>query len=85
MAERFAANLKREREATPWNQEDLAYRAGMHRTRISKFEKGHELPRFETLVKLAGALGISIDALADGIVWEPIVSSGGGMTVADSE
>lgn len=82
---RFAENLKRIRATTSWTQEELALRADMHRTRISKFEKGEELPQFETLVRLAGALGVSIEVFAEGIAWEPTVSTPGGMQVADTE
>ena len=81
MAKRFAENLTSRREAMPLSQEELARRADIHRTRISKFENAEEMPRFETLVKIAGALGVSIADLAEGITWEPIVTTSGGMKV----
>jgi transcriptional regulator with XRE-family HTH domain len=47
MAERFAANLRRLREAAGLSQEELAFRAQIHRTQISLLETGQRLPRFE--------------------------------------
>jgi transcriptional regulator with XRE-family HTH domain len=67
MAGRFAANVRRLREATGISQEELAFRAAIHRTQITLIETGRRLPRFETLVKLAGALGVTPNDLADGI------------------
>jgi transcriptional regulator with XRE-family HTH domain len=83
MSDRFAANLVKARQAADLSQEELAFRAAIHRTQISLLENGNRLPRFETLVKLAGALGVSVADLTDGIAWEPIVSVSGGLKVAD--
>ena len=46
-------------------------------------ESGERLPRLETLIKLVGALGVTCDALLDGITWEPVVSTPGRFRVAD--
>jgi transcriptional regulator with XRE-family HTH domain len=78
---RFAANLKRLRREAAQSQEDLAFRAGVHRTQISLLEGGERMPRVETLVKLAGALGITPNDLLDGISWEPIETVTGGLVV----
>ena len=83
MSDRFAANLVKARHAAGLSQEELAFRAGVHRTQVSLLENGNRLPRFETLIKLAGALGVSVADLTDGISWEPIVSISGGIKVAD--
>lgn len=80
-SERFAANLKRLRREAAQSQEDLAFRAGVHRTQISLLEGGERLPRVETLVKLAGALGATPNDLLDGIAWEPIETVTGGLVV----
>jgi transcriptional regulator with XRE-family HTH domain len=71
VSERFAANLKKLREVARLPQEELAVRAGIHRTQISLIEGGHRMPRLDTLIKLAGALGVTPNDLLDGIVWEP--------------
>jgi len=63
------------------SQEDLAFRAGIHRTQVSLLEGGRRMPRVFTLVCLAGALGVTPNDLLDGIVWEPIVSVTGGLVV----
>lgn len=78
---RFAKNLVRLRQEAGLSQEELAFRASIHRTQISLMESGNRLPRFETLVKLVGALGVSPEALMEGIVWEPNVSRAGGFKV----
>jgi transcriptional regulator with XRE-family HTH domain len=78
---RFAANLRRLRGAAGLSQEELAFRAAIHRTQVSLLEGGHRMPRVFTLVCLAGALGATPNDLLDGIVWEPIVSVSGGLVV----
>jgi transcriptional regulator with XRE-family HTH domain len=83
VAERFAANLRRLRAAAVISQEELAFRADIHRTQISFIESGRRLPRLETLIKLAGALGVTTGDLVDGIIWEPHQQSGGGFGVSE--
>jgi transcriptional regulator with XRE-family HTH domain len=69
VAEQFGANLSRLRERSGITQEDLAFRASLHRTEIGLLERGGRLPRIDTLAKLAGALGVEPGALFVGIVW----------------
>jgi transcriptional regulator with XRE-family HTH domain len=83
IAERFAENLKRQRKLTPWSQEELAFRAEIHRTQISQFEGGNRIPRLDTLVKLAGALEIHPAALLDGMAWEPAATKSGSFDFPD--
>ncbi len=71
MSGRFAANLRRLRLVAGLSQEELAFRADIHRTQISFIEGGHRLPRLDTLIKLAGALGVTVGDLVAGIAWEP--------------
>lgn len=78
---RFGDNLVRLRQEAGLSQEELAFRASIHRTQISLMESGNRLPRFETLVKLVGALGVSPEALMEGIAWQPNVSQAGGFKV----
>ena len=82
---RFAANLRRLREAAGLSQEELAFRSAIHRTQISLLENGHRMPRMLTLVRLAGALDATPNDLIAGIVWEPIVSIRGGLVVIPPE
>lgn len=83
VAERFAANLKRLRQQADLSQEELSLRARVHRTQISLTESGERLPRLETLVKLAGGLGVSANDLLDGIAWAPLECLGGAFVVGE--
>jgi transcriptional regulator with XRE-family HTH domain len=67
ISERFAANLAAQRKRVGISQEELASLAGLHRTQISLLETGKREPRLETMVKLAGGLGIPVATLVDGI------------------
>lgn len=78
---RFAANLRGLREAAGLSQEELSFRAAVHRTQISLFEGGHRMPRLDTLIKLAGALGVTFQDLLKGIAWERSVLSPGRFVV----
>jgi transcriptional regulator with XRE-family HTH domain len=78
---RFAANLRRLREAADLSQEELSFRAAIHRTQISLIEGGHRMPRLDTLIKLAGALGVTFQDLLKGIAWEPSILSPGHFVV----
>ncbi|HWI97192.1 MAG TPA: helix-turn-helix transcriptional regulator [Solirubrobacterales bacterium] len=71
VAERFGQNLARLREDAGVTQEDLAFRASLHRTEIGLLERGGRIPRIDTLAKLGGALGVPPARLLEGIVWEP--------------
>jgi transcriptional regulator with XRE-family HTH domain len=83
IAERFARNLTELRRAAGFSQEELAFRAAIHRTQVSLMENGDRIPRLETLIKLAGALGVTMNDLTEGISWEPIVSVTGGLKISD--
>ncbi len=80
LAKRFGGNLSRIRRDRGFSQEDLAWRSGFHRTQISLLERGR-LPRVETALALAGALGVGLDALFEGITFEPLVLMSGGFRV----
>jgi transcriptional regulator with XRE-family HTH domain len=68
--QRFAVNLRRARERTEISQEELGFRCELHRTEISLLERGGREPRLGTIVKLAGALETTAEALCDGIRWD---------------
>jgi DNA-binding XRE family transcriptional regulator len=59
------------REAIGLSQEDLADRAGLHRTAISPLELGKRGTRVETLFRIAGVLGVRPFELLDGFYWVP--------------
>jgi transcriptional regulator with XRE-family HTH domain len=82
IATRFGKNLARCRKRANLSQEELSIRASLHRTEISQLERGLRLARIDTLVKLAGALGISVAELAEGIDWRPGSATLGEFSVA---
>jgi transcriptional regulator with XRE-family HTH domain len=82
---RFARNLFELRRAADLSQEELAFRATIHRTQISLMESGGRLPRLDTLVKLAGALECSVAELTVGMAWEPSFNTPGGMRIAPTD
>ena len=49
------------------SQEQLAHRAGLHRTYIASLESGERNPGLHTLVKLALALGVDVADLVRGL------------------
>ncbi len=67
----FGDNLTYAREKAGLSQEELGLRADLHRTEVSQLERGLRVPRIDTLVKLAASLGVTPEALLDGIEWEP--------------
>ena len=73
-AERFRENVLRIRQARKLSQENVAERASVHRTQITLIENGRRQPGVETIVRLAGALEVSVGSLFDGIRWDPKTS-----------
>jgi transcriptional regulator with XRE-family HTH domain len=70
-------NLRRYRRRAGLSQEELSFRASLHRTAVGQLERAERTARADTLVKLAGALAISPGDLLEGIVWrEPVTSAG---------
>jgi CheY-like chemotaxis protein len=59
----LGATIKAERSALGISQEELAYRAGLHRTYISDLERGARNPSIESIEKLASALEVSVSML----------------------
>lgn len=58
-------NLAKIRKEKGWSQEKLAQEAGVSYNTLIKIERqGIKNPKIETVIKLANALGISIDELA---------------------
>ncbi len=71
VAERLGENLRRTRRRVGLSQEQLAIRASLHRTEIGLLERGARVARVDTLIQLAGAMGVSPDELLAGIDWTP--------------
>lgn len=71
VAEQFGHNLAYCRRRAKLSQEELSFRAGLHRVTVGLLERGERIPRIDTLVKLAGALGVSSAELLDGLEWQP--------------
>ncbi|HET7053477.1 MAG TPA: helix-turn-helix transcriptional regulator [Solirubrobacterales bacterium] len=71
LAVRVGNNLKAARKRVGLSQEEAAIRASLHRSEIGLLERGERMPRIDTVVKLAGALGVPAAELLDGIEWTP--------------
>jgi len=60
---RVGGNVRRLREKQSISQEELADRAGLHRTYISGVERGVRNPTIIVLEKIADALGVDLSLL----------------------
>ena len=56
----FANALKKLRSDKGLSQEELAFKANLHRTYISQLERGLKSPTLNTLYILAHVLGVSL-------------------------
>jgi DNA-binding XRE family transcriptional regulator len=59
--------IRRRRRAMDIGQEELAARAGVHRTQISLIEHGKVMPRLDTLILLARGLDVAEAQLLAGV------------------
>lgn len=71
MKVRFGENLARCREGADVSQEELSFRASIHRTEVSLLERGERMPRVDTAMRIAGSLGVPLDDLVAGLEWKP--------------
>jgi transcriptional regulator with XRE-family HTH domain len=71
IAARFGENLARCRKRAELSQEELGFRASLHRTEIGQLERGVRVARIDTLIKLAGALSVAPSELLEGMDWDP--------------
>lgn len=60
---RFGAAVRAERDAQTLSQEELAEKAGLHRTYVGGVEQGRRNLSLLNIVKIAKALGVSSYAL----------------------
>lgn len=65
--EAFGRNLRRARQASGYSQEELAQRAGLHRTYLGSVERGERNVSLKNIIAIAGALQIDPASLFDGI------------------
>lgn len=65
----LAANLRRLRTEANLTQFELAKKAGLHHTQISRLENAKLWPRTFTAMLICRALDISIDDLLQGTFW----------------
>ena len=63
----FAAELKHKRGLLGINQEELAFRAGVHRSFIARVEVAETQPSLSVLFDLAKALNCSLSDLVKGV------------------
>lgn len=90
VADQFGRNLAYCRRRAKLSQEELAVRASLHRTAVGQLERGERVARIDTVVKLAGSLGIPPEELLDGMGWDPGGTrlgrfTDGGVGLAESE
>jgi transcriptional regulator with XRE-family HTH domain len=71
MKVRFGQNLARCREGANVSQEELSFRASIHRTEVSLLERGERMPRVDTALRIAGSLGVPPNDLVAGLEWRP--------------
>jgi transcriptional regulator with XRE-family HTH domain len=71
MKVRFGQNLARCREGADVSQEELSFRASIHRTEVSLLERGERMPRVDTALRIAGSLRVPLDDLVAGLEWRP--------------
>ncbi len=69
VAKQFGRNLVRCRKRVGLSQEELGFRASVHRTEVGMLERGARLARIDTLIKLSAALEVDPVELLDGIEW----------------
>ena len=62
----FGARLKSLRKQKGWAQKELAAQVEIRFQQLNKYESGLNIPPAEMLVKLADALGVSVDFLLTG-------------------
>jgi transcriptional regulator with XRE-family HTH domain len=84
VSERFGENLRRVRRREGLSQEQLAGRAGLHRTEVGLLERFGRTCRIDTLIRLAGAMAVRPEELLDGIVWVPAPETEGTFTFNSS-
>lgn len=65
LAKDFGKKIQIERIKRDIPQEELAFRAEIHRTTLSAIERGKTPPNLITIAKIANTLGLSLSELLD--------------------
>jgi len=65
---RLGENLRKVREERGWSQEELAFKAGVHRTYVGGVERGEYNVTILTLRRFTRALGITLQDAIRGLV-----------------
>jgi transcriptional regulator with XRE-family HTH domain len=60
---KFGKRVRELRRAKSLSQEELAFRAGVHRTYLGGIERGERNPALENIEAIAKALGVSLSDL----------------------
>lgn len=63
------SNLRAARTNAGKSQEAVADGAGIHRTEVGLIERGKRIPRYDTIVKLAGSLKVEPGEFFLGVRW----------------
>lgn len=63
--QRLGDHIRAVRLARGLNQDELAFRAGLHRSHITLLEKGRRDPQLATLYRIATALALTPSQLLD--------------------
>lgn len=71
LRERFGLNLRECRRRAGISQREFAFRSEVSQPSVSAFELGASLPRTDTVIRLAGALGVTPGDLVATIKWMP--------------
>ena len=71
LAEHFGRRLWYRRRLAGLTQEELARLIDLHRTEVSRVERGLRVPRLDTILKLAGGVEVSPCDLVGGLRWQP--------------
>jgi transcriptional regulator with XRE-family HTH domain len=81
----FGRNLAAHRKEAGLSQEELGFRANLHRTEVGMLERGIRLPRIDTLIKVAGSLGVPPGDLLKGLDWTPRSATTGAFRIDEDD
>ena len=60
---RFGKRIRELRQARGWSQEELSFKAGVHRTYLGGIERGERNPALKNIASIADALGVNLSEL----------------------